>query len=209
MTAQSPASQKSLTPPLLVWLLIQLATLVLGASQVALSAASEQPSPLHEMLLAQIVAAGMLFPFLLRDWRATVAMIATAAPFTLLAAILSAAPHSRALLAWSYVSLWLVAVSLWRSALPPHLHLTAIAVSNLLTLGLPLLAYLRAEFGPDRPWPWLSISPVIAAPDVLIGRSTYLALGSLIALCAISGLIQLRSRSQSTTYPPYPSTPCG
>ena len=33
----------------------------------------------QEMLAAQIVAAGMLFPFLLRNWTATLLLIATAA----------------------------------------------------------------------------------------------------------------------------------
>src|SRR5437763_7314657 len=74
---------KSITAPLLVWLIVQLLALALAAARVPLSAHFVQPGEalaIEEMLVAQFAASAMLFPFLLRDARCCVAMIVTAAP---------------------------------------------------------------------------------------------------------------------------------
>ncbi len=161
------APRLSFTAPLFFWLLIQLTALALAAARYPFAAGLARPIEqyaLEEMLALQIVAAAMLFPFLLRDWRSTLALIVTSAPYLFLTRLLSPTPCTTLAILWTYLTLWLLTLALWRSALPPRLHLPAVAVANLLVLGIPTCHYIHAEFSAG-PWPlWLTgASPLTAA----------------------------------------------
>src|SRR5688500_14317068 len=81
------------TSPLACWLAIQLGVILLAVSGIPLAARYAEPAErlaAHWMMGAQVVAAGLLFPFLLRDVRNSVQVIATAWPFQLAAGYLSA-----------------------------------------------------------------------------------------------------------------------
>jgi hypothetical protein len=138
---------------------IQLTALLLGAARVPLWAHFPKPGEqfgAHEMLVAQIVASGMLFPYLLRDWRARLVIIATALPFLELAGFLSGLPFARVTLAWVYLGFWILSLGFWRSAQPIRSASIGVAIANALSLGGALLWYLRAEFADERavtPWP--------------------------------------------------------
>ncbi len=132
--------------------MIQLAALAVAAAQGRLSAnfgTNAEQFAIQEMLAAQIIFAGMLFPFLLRDVATTVVIIASAAPFLLLSSFLSATPRNTVATLYVYLALWLLALGFWRAALPTRSHFLAIAVANLLTLGIPLLKYFHLEFSND------------------------------------------------------------
>jgi hypothetical protein len=101
----------------------------------------------HVIVLGQVITASLLFPFLLRDRRAAVAVIASAWPFVALGGMLSALPAGRMAVAAAYVSLWLAALAAVRRALPRRFHPAAVAAASLIVIGMPLLFYLSVEFG--------------------------------------------------------------
>src|SRR5688572_29419877 len=81
----------STTGTLLIWLAIQLGATLLAALRIPLAAAYPEPAErlaVHVLLAVQVLAAGMLFPLLLRDWRSALQTIATAVPFQLAACYL-------------------------------------------------------------------------------------------------------------------------
>jgi hypothetical protein len=140
---------KPITAPLAVWLLAQLTVLVLAISRVALSANFIRPAEalaMDEMLVVQFAVSAMLFPFLLRDLRCSIALILTAAPMLQLAGTLSESSAGQVLGAWTCVAIWLIALALWRRAIAPRYRPVGVAVANLLTLGGLLLWYLAREF---------------------------------------------------------------
>src|SRR5215211_6686279 len=95
-----PRERSPSTAPLLLWLLIQLGAILLAVLRVPLAAAYREPAEQlapYLLFAVQVVAAGMLFPFLLRDWRTAVQVIATAIPFQL-AAVYLAGLEPRAML---------------------------------------------------------------------------------------------------------------
>jgi hypothetical protein len=100
----------------------------------------------QEMLIAQFAISAMTFPFLLRDARCCFATILTSAPMLQLAGVLAGTSTSRIASVWTCLALWLAALSIWRSALPPRHRPLAVAIANLLTLGGVLVAYLSTEF---------------------------------------------------------------
>jgi hypothetical protein len=142
------SSTKPTTAPLALWLLVQLLALALAAARVPLSAhfvQSGEVLAIEEMLVAQFAISATTFPFLLRDARACVAAMLTAAPMLQLAGVLAATPVARVVGAWTCVAMWLAALALWRSILPARHHAIAVAIASLLTLGGALLWYLANE----------------------------------------------------------------
>ena len=141
------------TGPLILWLLIQLAALSLAALRIPLAAKYPRPEEMyatHVLLAAQVAASALLFPYLLRDAQASIAMIAAAWPFAAAAAGLSGLSLSRAAAGEAFVCTWLLALALWRGALQSErARLGAVAVAAMVSLGWAALGYLAIEFNPD------------------------------------------------------------
>ena len=142
------------TAPLLLWLVVQLCAILLAALRVPLAAVYPEPAERlapHLLLGVQVVAAGMLFPFLLRDRQAAVQVMATAIPFQLAAGYLGGFTAREMLPAIAFGLTWILVLAIWRRALPaPSAQLIGTSVATCLTLGGGILRYLRLEFGADR-----------------------------------------------------------
>ena len=137
----------------ILWLTGQLAALLLSASRIALWAraprATEQLA-LPMLLAFQVGVSSLIFPHLLRTWRQTILVIASAWPLAQLASYLGDAPASALVRCEVYVCIWLITLHLWRRTLPnPRDQLSLAAAASLLSIGGPLLWYLRADFITD------------------------------------------------------------
>ena len=138
------------TGPLLLWLLVQLSALLVACLRLPLAAKYPQPAEMlaaQLVVVAQVVAASLLFPYLLRDRRAALAVVASAWPFIALGGVLSALPAGRVVAAGAYVTLWLTALAAMRHTLPDRYQPAGVTSASLITVGTPLLFYLRVEFG--------------------------------------------------------------
>jgi hypothetical protein len=158
--------------PLLAWLLIQLAALGLPCARVPLSArfpSAAETLALDELLVAQVVFAGMLSPVLLKDWRSFAASILTALPFISLSGYLASATIAVESRASLILCAWLVLLWLWQRALTSrHAGIILVATANLLTIGLPLVWLVRWDASAtvpqlDRAPGIYVVSPTIAA----------------------------------------------
>jgi hypothetical protein len=143
-----PALQS--TAQLLLWLAIQLAAILLAALQIPLAARYPEPAErlAPQLLLAvQVIGAGMLFPFLLRDWRHAVNIAAPGFPFQLAAAYLGGLATREILPASVFVGAWILILTLWRACLrSPGAQMIGVLLATCLTLGGGILRYLRLEF---------------------------------------------------------------
>jgi hypothetical protein len=101
----------------------------------------------HVMVVSQVVAAALLFPYLMRSWAAAVAVVAGAWPFDAAAGVFSAAPAGHVVWAAAYVTAWLLVLAIWNRALPEQGRGLAVAVAALLAIGGCVVFYLRLEFG--------------------------------------------------------------
>src|SRR5688500_886608 len=151
MRVGTDESAPSSTAPLAIWLLVQLAATALVALRVPLAAAYPHDAErlaAHWVLGMQVVAGGMLFPFLFRDVRTTIQVIATSAPFQFAAAALAALPVRELLGPILLVLCWLIGLAAWAAVLTSaRAQLLAVAGANCLTLGGGLVQYLRLDFG--------------------------------------------------------------
>src|SRR4051812_44829008 len=87
-----PGSASSHAPPLIVWLIIQLAALILCAARVPLWARPSQPLEqysLQIMLAVQMAASALLAPMLFASGQRSCLVIAATVPFVALASVLS------------------------------------------------------------------------------------------------------------------------
>lgn len=167
----APVSSNSATAwAIAAWLAAQLGALGLCAMRAMLWAraprAGEQLA-LDAMLATQIAASALLFPLLLRNLPSTVFAIATAWPLSQLAALLADASLNQWLAAESYVSLWLIALHLWSRVLQNSwAKLLGTAIAATLSLGGPLLWYLRLDFGngpESQPRGFAAFGPIAGA----------------------------------------------
>ena len=133
--------------------MVQLAALALSAGRVPLSA--DFPDPAERlapqvMLATQVMAAGLLFPWLLAGDRSAVLAGATAGPMALAAGHLADAPVGRSLLSLAWLWMWVLDLALLRSALPRSRRWDGVAVAavGLLTAGPAVLLFLLADFAP-------------------------------------------------------------
>jgi len=155
VSQRSDSHDRSTVFLLFLWLFIQLVCVVAAASH---------RSSIQQLLFIQFALSGMFFPYLLRSAGLTLVVALTAIPFVLLASSFPQVPILRAMLVWFHLAMWLCALALFRVTLPKRFQLTAIAVFNFLTLGIPLLAYLHAEVKPNAPLPWWTVlSPPLNA----------------------------------------------
>jgi hypothetical protein len=177
--AATSAHDHPLTGPLLVWLALQLLALLIPLLRVPLAAGYPRPAELlaaHVMVVTQVTASALLFPWLLRNRASAIAAVATTWPFAALAGAVSGLPPMRALSAGSYVTAWMVAWWAWPEFAPARARGAAVAAASLLAAGSLALFYLWLEFGPDAGADvgeaaalWAPLSPPLAALRLLQG----------------------------------------
>jgi hypothetical protein len=126
------------------------------------------------VVVTQVVASAILFPFLLSRVPAAVVVVATAWPFTLLGGVLSATPAAGVAAGGMYVSAWITALWAWKAASPARYSYRSVGAATLLTVGSLLLFYLRLDFGTGAPAEttdllarWAPVSPPLAALRLL------------------------------------------
>lgn len=174
MRRQTHQSSKSVVAPLLLWLALQLAVLCLAASRVELSAHFIKPAQrlaIVEMLVVQIAATGMMFPYLLRDARCCIALMLSAAPMLALAGMLSKRPAGVIAGAWTCLSLWLLAWTIVSTTTLKRERSMAIAIANVVGVGGMVLWYLSSEFGGEvsaRFFPLVSVVKFVCGWEALI-----------------------------------------
>jgi hypothetical protein len=159
--------EKSPAAPLFVWLVLQLIALSLSVFRVPLSARFPPPGEqfaIHIMLVTQITASALLFPFLLRDVKTTAMVILSIAPFLQLSSYLSSVPIPRAAMAAAYVAAWLLALATWRVILVSRSsQFVGVACATALALGGTLIWYVGAEARDPRA---ITPSPALFGPVV-------------------------------------------
>ena len=150
-TVRSPFS------PVLVWLLLQLIALAISAGRIPFYAIKSFPQPaeliaLPLMLVVQIGASALLFPFLLRDFRTAGLVVVASWPFTVLAGFLTGITTTRGIpYSAIYVTIWLAGLGLWNKALrSPRGQVMGVAIALFGTFGGVLLNYLSREYGREE-----------------------------------------------------------
>ena len=162
-----PLPDLSPAAPLFVWLVLQLIALSLAGFRVPLSARFPPPGEqfaIHIMLVTQITASALLFPFLLRDVKTSAMVILSIAPFVQLSAFLSSVPMTRAALAAAYVATWLVTLAMWRVILVSRSsQFIGAASATALALGGAVIWYVAADARDPRA---VEPSPALFGPVV-------------------------------------------
>jgi hypothetical protein len=132
------------------WLLVQLSALALSAGEVALWKDAPEPVDrlaMHQMLVVQILASSLLFPWMMPTLLSGLCMILISAPFVLLAGLLAEIPLGRAVAGGSYVAAWLIGLSCWATCLRSlRSQALGVLIAGGVVLGVPVLSYLRLEF---------------------------------------------------------------
>jgi len=207
----NPSPTASHISPLILWLLIQLLTLLAAALQLPLADHFPRPPErlaAQEMLVVQITLSAMLFPFLLRTATTATLVIAATWPFLQLAGVLSSTPAINLFHAACFLTLWLLALAMLRYVLRSDKSLLiATAAASALSLGGAILWYLRAEFltnPPDTPWPADSLlGPIPGALSALHGQGasprTWLPI-TILALASLALAASLRLRRSGSAH---------
>jgi len=151
---QDQTTHGSAAAALVIWLGTQLAVLGICACRAMLWARSPRAGEelaLFVMLAMQIAMSALLFPHLLGNLRSTILTIVTSWPMAQLAANLSDSTATRLVVGALYVCAWMIGLYLWAKMLPTAWSkLLGIGVASMLSLGGPVLWYLRADFGRDQ-----------------------------------------------------------
>lgn len=211
MPAPAPGPNRSCNRPqwpesavaILLWLALQLAALAASAFRFTLWARMP-PAPeqlaLPVMLATQVAAAALLFPALLRDFRAAAIAIATAWPMAQLASFLGDADAATWAAGELYVSFWLITLYVWGRAIGvPWLRLYAAALAGVISLGGPVLWYLHAEFtqaGASINWSHAALlGPILGAlSQILPAQRLWTAWEMPAALFGIGVIVQFLAR---------------
>lgn len=173
------------TLPLLLWLALQIAPLLLAAFRIPLATGTAgYPEPAerlaaHLIVAVQIAGSALLFPFLLRTWSSSLMTLATAWPPLWLAGHLAALSPDHVLPVALFVTAWLAGLAAWRAAVDSWPRgkgqMVVAAVVTAVTLGGGVLWYFTAEFGPPpSPTtlpPLARFGPLAAALALLPGRT--------------------------------------
>jgi hypothetical protein len=160
----------AVTACLILWLVVQLGAIWLASARVPLWARLPQAAELwaiHYLVVAQVAASALTFPWLMKSWASTVAVIATAWPFVFLAGLLSPLPVQTVVLVAVYLSIWLLALRILRSPLSStRQQFTRVAAAALWAFGGPILIFLHLEYAPD---PQMLMGPKRAALGPMMG----------------------------------------
>jgi hypothetical protein len=127
-----------------------MAALILSASRVQLWARGAQPAEqfaLHVMLFAQAGASALLFPWLMRDARATSFVVGSAIPSLLLAGMLAESSFAQNMRGAALLVVWLISLSLWNRQLKTRTaKLLGVTLASLVCGGGTCVLYLQTEF---------------------------------------------------------------
>jgi hypothetical protein len=195
--------------PLALWLAVQLTVLGLSAARVPLWARAGEPieqRALAQLAIAQLVVAALTFPWVLRNLATSAAIILTAAPMLQLASLLAQASTIETLLAWGFVSAWIVCGALWARTLRSTVaRSVGVAVAGVLVIGIPLGRYLTLEFSTHgAPGAWSTLDPVTALSRQLRHSAADAPAWSLAAVIAVAALVPHRFTHTRVIAPSYP-----
>ena len=151
-STQTPPLTRPITPALTgqlaLWLSLQLLVLTASAIGLRWSAGDAPPAGLDALpllLIAQVISSTLLFKAFCNTPILSIVTAATAWPFIIAAAYLSAVQWSAAAVSGLYLSGWILTLGLIYLKVAPLLT-TVPALLAMLVLGGPMLAYLRLEF---------------------------------------------------------------
>jgi hypothetical protein len=181
---------------LLLWLVVQFAALALAAARVPLFAQYPQPGEFHAITILSCVqwpATVLLFPVLWKTWRGALWVAGSGVVMLLFAAALAGKPAASVLPSAGCFTLFVFALLAWGTiARTTRSKMHSSAIFAALTVGGPLLAYLREDLGAAGPgggakWKWgpfwlLLQNPENPAKECWISLIFVLALGCLIRL---------------------------
>src|SRR2546423_769380 len=109
-----PSVRPTFTTPLLIWLLLQGAALLVAVLRIPLSAGylvAGERSAIYLLLAVQMGGMALLFPLLLRDWRSSAALASSSLPFIAIAAVMSSLSAASSVTASVYVIAWLAGLA--------------------------------------------------------------------------------------------------
>lgn len=187
---------------IVIWLALQLAALSVSAGRVPLWARApraDEQSALALMLAVQVAASALMFPHLLGTIGSAVLAIASSWIMGLLASFLSDASAESLIAGEAYVSVWLVSLLIWNKALcVRNEKLIGTAIAGMISIGGPVLWYLRADFSTSAPPSFNSLSaygPICGAVWQTFGGFQYAAWLELIILTCLGALaLMVRAR---------------
>src|SRR5688500_11054555 len=147
-----------------------MSALALATFRVPLSARYPQPEEslaVHVVVIVQITAAAILFPFLFRSITTSVIVIASAIPFLQLAAFLATFTDNRRLsFCATYLVGWLAGLAILNTSFRSQkTRMYGVAGAILISIGGAIVAYLHREFGaPANAFDWnghASLGPIM------------------------------------------------
>ena len=191
----NPRAADPILAPLIVWLAVQMSALCLPTFRVPLSARYPRPEEslaVHVVVVVQITAAALLFPFLFRSITTSVIVIASAVPFLQLAAFLATFTDNRRLtICAAYLVAWLAGLAMLSTSLRSQkTRMYGVAAAVLIAIGGAVVAYLHREFGaPAGAFDWqsaASLGPIMGCVAILeadpLAGTVWFFLGSFLAL---------------------------
>lgn len=207
-SASIHAPHRTLFPPLIVWLLLQMLALGLSAARIPFFATKSFPQPAEILAVPlmwtiQIGTSALLFPFLLRDPRAAGLVIAAAWPFTIIAGILTGLPMSLMTVASIlFITVWIWGLALWSHLLRSRrAQAVGVCVAVLLAFGGPFLTYVKLEYGNSSVGPATGIDGPISAALVIgsqdpLSQTVWLFTGGYLLVSSIAwGIRKFKKRT--------------
>jgi hypothetical protein len=188
-----------LIPPMIVWLLVQLAALLVATLRTPLAAQYPQPGEFQAvpvMLVAQFSALAILFPWMLRTWGSALAVLTASWAMLFAAAVLSVWTIRDIVPLGAFVAVWIVIFSTLAQIRLAPMQSIVMAVAALWVLGGPLVWYLHLEFAPGssaRPDAWYGYGPLLAA----IATTPHLPPSAWAAACGVECLALLVWKADS------------
>jgi len=187
--ATESAAAPSLMKPMLLWLVVQLVALGMGAGGLPLSAKRINPPEalsIHVMAVTQVAAAAFIWPILMANWRSSVAVIFTSFPFLFASSFLSAATSYQTFAVGGMTFVWLLTLAvLPRAKNDPIWMVTTRALVILWCIGGAILTYLRAVFS-SAPAPF-ALGPIVQILSALQGENVhwYFSMDAALLFCTI------------------------
>jgi hypothetical protein len=161
------------TRAILIWILIQLIALGLGAMGIPLWPNHPVPREslsIQEMTIIQIAVVAMVFPLVLANFWTAVAVIAMVWPFQQFAGLLSNTPQKYLILSGSYVSLWMSGLWLLGGMIRSTANqLAVICVAQCIAIGGVILWYLHLESSRGNAGKSEMFGPVLGVISIVNG----------------------------------------
>jgi hypothetical protein len=165
-------------PAVITWLGVHLFAIGLSVARVPFWAHSTEPADaiaVDVMVVSQLVAIALLFPLLLQNWRTAAVAVLIGQPFILMAGLLAGMQQSRLLYVSASVTLWMIALWMGTAIVRGSRRGTMLGVATVacITLGGPLLVYVRLESGSQTGFDWTHLQrfgPILSAEATLRSR---------------------------------------